>query len=364
MMGLARYIARGELARALDGMARGRVVYAPRREGGAVVFGPRAHGEEPLLLRATVPPKGVVFPQSERLFAFIREKDPNDPGHTTVRLDSTVDIEPALIFGGRPCDARGFHIFDRVYLNGRHRDPYYAARREAAVVVTLACARPGSTCFCHWTGCGPADTTGSDILLTPVGGENDGGFVAVAVTGRGGALLEAADLPEADDARAQAAQAVHGDAQAALAAQSPAPDLSATPARLLERFDDADFWRHMADKCLSCGACTYLCPTCYCFNITDENDGGDGMRGRRLRSWDNCMSSLFTLEASGHNPRADKARRLRNRIGHKFSYYPQLHEGVVSCNGCGRCITGCPVSVDIREIVARATQANEELPHA
>ena len=364
MMSFARYIARGELARALDDMARGRVTYAPRREGDAVVFRPRAEGEEPLLARATVPPKGVIFPQSERLFAFIREKDPNDPGHTTVRLDSTVDIQPALIFGARPCDARGFHIFDRVYLNGPHRDPYYAARREATVVVTLACTKAGSTCFCHWTGCGPADTTGSDILLTPVGEGADAGFVAVAVTERGGAVLEAANLPEADAARSDAAQAVHAATQAALDAQSPAPDLSATPARLLERFSDNDFWRDMSDKCLSCGACTYLCPTCYCFNITDENDGGDGMRGRRLRSWDNCMSSLFTREASGHNPRMGKALRLRNRVGHKFSYYPQLHEGVVSCNGCGRCITGCPVSVDIREMVVRATEANEETPNA
>ena len=88
------------------------------------------------------------------------------------------------------------------------------------------------------------------------------------------------------------------------------------------------------------------------------------MRGRRLRSWDNCMSSLFTREASGHNPRMGKALRLRNRVGHKFSYYPDLHEGIVSCNGCGRCITGCPVSVDIREMVVRATEPSEETPNA
>ena len=360
MMSFARYIARGELARALDLMARGRVAYAPRREADAVVFRPRAEGEEPLLARATVPPKGLIFPQSERLFAFIREKDPNDPGHTTVRLDATADIPPALIFGGRPCDARGFHIFDRVYLNGPHRDPYYAARRDATVVVTLACAKPCSTCFCHWTGCGPADTTGSDILMTPV----EGGFVAQAVTPRGQEVLEGASLPEAGADRVMAAEAVHSATLSALEAQNPAPDLSTTPRRLRERFDDSGVWRAMADPCLACGACTYLCPTCYCFNITDENDGGDGMRGRRLRSWDNCMSSLFTREASGHNPRMGKALRLRNRVGHKFSYYPDLHEGIVSCNGCGRCITGCPVSVDIREMVVRATEPSEETPNA
>ena len=112
-----------------------------------------------------------------------------------------------------------------------------------------------------------------------------------------------------------------------------------------------NFWRDQSAKCVSCGACTYLCPTCYCFTITDETTG---MSGRRMRSWDACMHFQFTLEASGHNPRPTKAHRLKNRVGHKFSYYPTLHDGLIACCGCGRCVKSCPVSVDIREIVQNA----------
>ncbi len=130
-------------------------------------------------------------------------------------------------------------------------------------------------------------------------------------------------------------------------------DFAPAQDKLMALFDDMEFWGDVSAKCISCGACTYLCPTCYCFNITDE---GAGLSGRRVRSWDNCMSHQFTLEASGHNPRPTKAHRLRNRVGHKFSYYPAIHDEVIACCGCGRCIKSCPVSVDIREIVVRAME--------
>jgi ferredoxin len=127
--------------------------------------------------------------------------------------------------------------------------------------------------------------------------------------------------------------------------------LSGSADALRGKFDDLAFWEAEASKCLSCGACTYLCPTCYCFNLTDE---ARGALGARIRSWDACMLPLFTMEASGHNPRTGKIQRLRNRIGHKFSYYPGLHNGRIACCGCGRCIKSCPSSVDIRRIVTDA----------
>jgi len=114
-------------------------------------------------------------------------------------------------------------------------------------------------------------------------------------------------------------------------------------------FDDDRFWEEMVSKCVSCGACTFLCPTCYCFNITDEKTLE---KGERLRSWDACMFNHFTLEASGHNPRPTKFKRYKNRIGHKFLWYPEKYQGTIACCGCGRCIRYCPVSVDISEIVS------------
>jgi hypothetical protein len=97
-----------------------------------------------------------------------------------------------------------------------------------------------------------------------------------------------------------------------------APDLRQVPQRFLALFDNMDFWMDQSARCLSCGVCTYLCPACSCFNITDENSG---LKGKRLRTWDTCMSALYTLEGSGHNPRVSRAHRLRNRVGHKFCYH-------------------------------------------
>ena len=115
-----------------------------------------------------------------------------------------------------------------------------------------------------------------------------------------------------------------------------------------ERFSDGPYWRDRVSKCISCGICTYVCPTCYCFTIADEIED---LQGERLRAWDSCMFYQYTLEASGHNPRPSKFERYRNRIGHKFSYFPDQYNGMISCCGCGRCIRSCPVSIDIRRIV-------------
>ena len=115
-----------------------------------------------------------------------------------------------------------------------------------------------------------------------------------------------------------------------------------------ERFEDKGYWREMVGQCLSCGVCTFLCPTCYCFTITDEVQE---LLGERLRSWDSCMFPHYSLEASGHNPRPTKFERYRNRVGHKFSYIPDKYAGMIGCCGCGRCIRSCPVSIDIRKVV-------------
>ena len=158
--------------------------------------------------------------------------------------------------------------------------------------------------------------------------------------------IVAATMDEAKAAREKAA-----------ASQQPAPDLSKAARRLEQRFTDVDFWAEQTAKCLSCGACTYMCPTCQCFNISDE---GNTLEGRRLRSWDNCMSPLFTREASGHNPRTFKALRMRNRVSHKYWYAPDYSDGRFACTGCGRCIKQCPVSLDIREIVLNAIADDAE----
>lgn len=357
VMSAPAYLPASKFGAWLKELSGSRLVLAPQERGDAVVFAPYAEGVEIVLDRdATMPPKGAVFPAAEELLRFTRVKDPEDPGKVDIELSSSQPAPETVVFGARPCGTRGFLAYDRVYHSPKITDPYYAARRDKTLFATVACTAAGNSCFCHWVGSGPADASGSDLLLTPVGE----GYVVQAVSERGDALLGSPLLEPAGDKAAEA-EKVQAAARAALPA---APDISKAKDSLMAVFEDMEFWSEVSAKCISCGACTYLCPTCYCFNITDE---GDGLSGRRLRTWDNCMSFQFTMEASGHNPRPTKAHRLKNRVGHKFSYYPALHGGAVACCGCGRCVRSCPVSVDIREIVlaaiARAARVPEETAH-
>jgi ferredoxin len=324
-------------------------VFAPGREGSSVVFRRRTAEKltdlSVLLLRGTASPKDAVMPRSEPLVRFSSRKDGQNPALLHTVLEAPCEAAPAVLFGGRPCDARGFAVLDRPYLRGRYKDPYYAGRRESTLIITQACPSPFPACFCNWVGSHPADSAGSDIVFTAV----EGGFVLEAFSDRGETFLRASGLPEGDARKEEADEAQ----QAARRKLPPSPLPEDVPARLAARFADEAFWENETVKCLSCGACTYLCPTCQCFTITDE---GSPMRGVRLRSWDSCMSPRFTLEASGHNPRPEKFKRMRNRVSHKFSYYPQAHDGEYSCCGCGRCVIGCPVSLDIRRLVRAAAE--------
>jgi len=343
----AKFVSVDNLMPWLEELAADRQVVVPRREGDSIVFRDLDKDQEvPLHRQATTPPKGQVFPQCEPLFAFKYAKDPDQPGKVEVKVKEKLDTRKRVIVGGRPCDARGFLTFDRVYETDKIKDANYLARRKNTAFVTLACDTPFTTCFCHWVGSGPADARGSDVLMTPVAG----GYVLEPVTEAGEQLTASGKIEDAGN-KADEAKAVQDKARQML---GEAPDISEAPAKIAALFDDMGFWESVSDKCISCGACTYLCPTCYCFNITDERVRAEGAR---LRSWDNCMSFMFTMEASGHNPRPTKAHRLKNRVGHKFSYYPDIHDAAIACCGCGRCIKSCPVSVDIREIVQKALAA-------
>ena len=345
---VAKFLATDALADIAAAWARAYRLLAPVREGQAVVYRPWAKDMHPFLGRPpTVSAKEALFPQTENLLTYTYRKDQNDLTRTEVFLAEPLPQEPTVLLGCRPCDARGRKLLDRVFLERGVKDNLYEARRKATIFVSVACDRLENTCFCHWTGGGPTSEEGSDVLLFTVAG----GYAAKALTEAGERLLAA--LPEAP-APAQEELAAK---LASPAEPGPAPDLSAAPQAFLALFDNMDFWMDQSARCLSCGVCTYLCPACSCFNITDEPSG---MKGKRLRTWDTCMSALYTLEGSGHNPRVSRAHRLRNRVGHKFCYHPQEFPATdeksggqpeFSCTGCGRCIKACPVSVDIRRIV-------------
>ncbi len=349
-MALTKFVKEEDITGWLDELSSNYSVLVPAQDGDAIAF--RHFDKEkdlPLNHQATAPPKEAVFPQTETLLRFEYRKDPEDLSRMNLELEETISDQKMIVFGSRPCGARGFTIYDRVFDAENIQDPYFKARRENTVFVSMACTQPENTCFCTSVGSGPADPTGSDLLMVPV----DGGYWVEAVTQKGEVLLENGRFSDAGE-KAKEAERVKKEAAEKM---GKALDTEGVPEKLLRLFDNLSFWEDMSAKCISCGACTYLCPTCYCFNITDESSG---LSGERIRTWDTCMSYQFTLEGSGHNPRPTKAHRLRNRVGHKFSYYPDIHEGIIACCGCGRCIKSCPVSVDIREIVQKAKECKDE----
>jgi ferredoxin len=308
---------------------------------------PFKSGFAPILNRqSSLPPKKVLLPQMETLLRFQYQKDPEDPSKVTLRLDDptagTLKSRPVLIFGGRPCDVRGFFTVDRTFTSGPYVDPYYRQRRENTFFATLVCREADSACFCSSVGSGPADMEGSDLRLIPI----EGGFVLESLNEKAGFVLDSLESlksPPTESQLAAARQVV--DDVSSQSTEGPAPG---TVEAFRGRFEDLRYWQDAVGQCLSCGICTYVCPTCYCFTITDE---AKNLEGARLRSWDSCMFFHYTSEASGHNPRPTKLERYRNRVGHKFSYIPSNYDGLIGCCGCGRCIRLCPVSIDIRKVV-------------
>ena len=325
----------------IEGLSAKALLYVPCLEGDTVIFSRYGKEKELCFDRPAVSsPKSIILPQSEALFAFRFVKDPDNPQKLSIELTEDTAFPEAILLGARPCDAKGFTICDRPYIDTDTPDPYYKGRRAKTTIVTMACRSPFAGCFCTSVEGGPADTVGSDALITEVGK----GYFIEALTDKGKILLQESVVEEGSAYQTEA-QKQHAAAHALVKK----PFGTAKPRVSKEIFENDEFWEDALAKCLSCGACTYLCPTCYCFNITDEQATD---RGERIRSWDGCMYYHFTLEASGHTPRPTKSRRYKNRVGHKFLFYPEKYDGRIACSGCGRCIRHCPVSVDISEIVA------------
>jgi ferredoxin len=287
--------------------------------------------------------KSVFLPQTEVLCTFDFDAAENIP----------VPEDRIVVFGSRPCDARAMAQLDKVFgpENKGYNDPYFTKRRENGLVISLACAEPCASCFCTVTGGGPASGLGSDILAHDIGGDV---LVLEGVSEKGRDFLTEREglLSPAGSTENAAAEKSAAAADAAVRKQNEnlgvdlLADLGALKKNMDPLFDDGR-WRGLTANCIGCGACTYLCPTCYCFDIADE---ARLYKGRRIRTWDSCQFQQFTKHASGHNPRTNKKERLRQRFMHKFSYAVE-NNGEVLCVGCGRCVTGCPVNLDIRDVI-------------
>ena len=259
-------------------------------------------------------------------------------------IDIRENVEPFVLFGVRACDYRSFEILDRVFLVDPI-DTYYKAKREKGVIVTLACSRPEESCFCSAFGIDATNPLGD--VTTYIA---DGFLYWNANTDKGNALTDAVkDLFVSADAKDEEKIDEQKKNTKEILAKLPYTnvDLTAfTPDKLNELFNDAK-WEELSEACLGCGSCTFVCPTCQCYDIKDFNTGNGVIR---FRCWDSCMYSDFTKMAHGNN-RNSQVERFRQRFMHKLVYFPANNGGVYGCVGCGRCLQKCPVSMNIVKVI-------------
>jgi len=321
--------------------------YAPTKVKGNIAFSRISNVEEIELefLNSKVPPKDVLFPQKETIFEYKYEgKD--------VIIEERKDLEDKLlIFGVRSCDAYSFKLLEDFFAFGDFQDEVFLKKRESSTIIGIGCNNPRQSCFCTSVGGHPFQKESTDVFLSDLGDK----YLVEAVSEKGKNLVKKlswlSDAKKADI-----------DKSKELAKQAEDSFTTKFNFDLVTKVLDENFehpvWQEISESCIGCSSCTFLCPTCTYFDVIDENDEYNN-RGRRIRIWDTCQSCLYTLETSGHNPRPEKIQRCRNRIMHKFSYYPSNYD-CVGCVGCGRCISACPVNNELRLIIDKILEIEEK----
>jgi ferredoxin len=280
-------------------------------------------------------PKDAFFPQHETILRYKLEGN-----NVHVEPEKPI-IRDTVLIGVRPCDAAAVISLNKVF-TWDYIDTLFTERQKKIAVIAFACNKADDSCFCTSVGYAPDGTEGSDILLKKL---KNGGYQATVLTERGEGLVSEYKALFADGDGGEIEPIAKPD------------ELDIDLDKMKKWLDDpANFehpiWEQMAAKCVGCGGCTFVCPTCHCFDIVDEPHGD---QGRRVKNWDGCQFDHFTLHASGHNPRENQPQRWRNRFSCKFKIYPDRFEKK-GCVGCGRCIRVCPVNVDITEAMTEISQ--------
>ncbi|MCG2806724.1 MAG: 4Fe-4S dicluster domain-containing protein [Coriobacteriia bacterium] len=315
------------------GLSKGFEVIGPVAKGERFVF---ERIETPEMLRldydtTLLPPKKLFFPPEEQMMRF-RVAD-NEV------VDDEVYAAPRVIFGLHPCDINALMLMDNVFL-GEYEDPYYRARRESTMLIGVSC-KPTDECFCNAWGTDEVHW-GFDVFLTDLG---DRYFISVRSVKGAELLDEFVATRDADESDTAAFQQHTRNFKNSFTDDL---DTSQLPLLLDAKFDDP-LWDRLGERCLSCGACSLVCPTCYCFDVTDRLEA-DGKTGTRVRTWDSCQFTQFAEVAHGQNFRESRASRVKYRYYHKQWGYLSKFERVL-CVGCGRCARACLAGISPREVV-------------
>ena len=321
-------------------------VVAPVEEDGVLLFRRIASEDQAVVEpsgKTRWSPKEFLFPRSEALYRYnftggaVQLEDPPAPGQHQV------------LFGVRSCDASGLVRLDEIFLSGT-RDRLYAARRENTTVVSTACAAADPECFCTAVGYSPVGEEGSDVQLVPL----DEGWLLRVLTDQGRDLVGGATdgwkVATAEDGKRLP------ELEKTVSEQIGRSPVNREWSKVLEEGFEHGAWERLSQHCLGCSVCAYVCPSCSCFDMNHE---ANAWCGEQCRSWDACTFPLFTQHASGHNPRATRQERYRQRVLHKFAFKGEEDEPF-RCVGCGRCVALCPAGLDIANTVAAAVEAIRE----
>jgi sulfhydrogenase subunit beta (sulfur reductase) len=335
----------------IDKLKRTHRVFGPVREKDEFEFKALGDADMPDFQHYSntrMSPKAIIYPQTQLMFTYSLDSADDQ---CRILQEVPMDEKPMAVFGIRPCDALAFPLVRRNFDTPEYQDTFWVRAYEASTFVGLACKTPCATCFCTSAGTGPYGKEGLDVLLAEDGDD----FIAEALTPKGEALLDAAGWKaEADGGAEERIAGLAKSAEESITSQVAFENIRNR--EILELYE-APFWQEEAFSCINCGTCTYVCPTCWCFDIQDETYGKSGVR---MRNWDTCMSPLFTLHASGHNPRTKKFERVRQRFMHKLKYYVDKYDNGIQCVGCGRCVKLCPVNIDIRRICNKMNDFDPE----
>lgn len=313
-------------------------LYLPLRSAGEVNYGKYSENSEVALdvLKTVKSPKDFFFPQSENMMKFKTD------GKNIEIVDVREECKPFVLFGVRACDYKAFSVLDNVFLQ-QPVDTFYKARRDAGIIFTLACGKPEESCFCKVFGIDASEPAGDatcwldDNYLYVRPNTEKGESVLASVND----IAEKADKKDVDAMIENIKEIIE---------KLPFSNLDISyfkPENLNEIFDLPE-WEQLSEACLGCGACTFVCPTCQCFDIRDFKTQNGAIR---FRCWDSCMYSDFTQMAAA-NSRTTQMQRYRQRFMHKLVYYPSQY-GMYSCVGCGRCVNKCPQHLNIVKVIKK-----------
>jgi ferredoxin len=320
-------------------LAEAEVIAPTAAHGGDVLFAPIASPDEVLweFENPLVPPKPFALPQTEPLVRIRR-------ANGRFSVEAVVDERPRVLLNVRSCDVKGMAFLRRM-MGSEPADEAWLRRADRLTLVSLACAAPCPFCFCVCCDAGPFLHEGFDVQLTDLGDH----LLAEAGSGRGRERLAAAGplLRRAGEQELQKKAEIEEEAKRRFGPET--CHFASAMRRVSTGRVPAALWESMADWCLECGACNFLCPVCYCFSVADRREDGGF---QRCRLWDSCQLAAFTLEASGHNPRERRAERVKRRFFHKVSAQYYRRDGDVGCVGCGRCVKACLGTTDMPAVVA------------